>query len=176
MPSLPASLKGCDFIITLEITSADIDRWDGMSFGYEVLGIPVRSASGMGRINRDLQASFFFRRHRTYVGISDRVWNVWWSRWRIASFFWPFCQRLSSSSSSCSVSDSLFEVYSFSWWPTLWHFVPPCRPSKHQHWAASYVLFLPFPHFSHPWLAHLTTMGQNGGLVLTDKCVVRLLL
>jgi hypothetical protein len=35
MPSLPALLKRCDFLITLEISSSEIDMGDEISIGYE---------------------------------------------------------------------------------------------------------------------------------------------
>jgi hypothetical protein len=33
MPSLPAALKGCDFLIMLKISSSDIDMGKGVSAG-----------------------------------------------------------------------------------------------------------------------------------------------
>jgi hypothetical protein len=44
MPSMPAALKGCNFFMTLEISSSEIDFGEGISAGYEALGILVRSA------------------------------------------------------------------------------------------------------------------------------------
>ncbi len=48
MPSLPAALKGCDFLIILDISSSEINMGEGISGGYEALGISDWSASGMG--------------------------------------------------------------------------------------------------------------------------------
>jgi hypothetical protein len=59
MPSLCAALKGCDFLITLEISSSEIDRGEGISAGYEAWGMLVRSALGMGGNNLDFRASAF---------------------------------------------------------------------------------------------------------------------
>jgi hypothetical protein len=52
-------LKGCDFLITLEISSSEIDMGEGISGGYDALGISERSASGMGGENRVIRASAF---------------------------------------------------------------------------------------------------------------------
>jgi hypothetical protein len=59
MPLLPAALKGCDFYITLEISSSEIDMGKGILAGYEGLGISVRSAFGMGGKNLDFRALGF---------------------------------------------------------------------------------------------------------------------
>jgi hypothetical protein len=48
MPLLPTALKVCDSLITLEISSSDIDMRDSILSGYEPLRISKRSASGMG--------------------------------------------------------------------------------------------------------------------------------
>jgi hypothetical protein len=42
MPSLPAALKGCDFLITMEISSSEYDMGEGISGGYEASGISDR--------------------------------------------------------------------------------------------------------------------------------------
>jgi hypothetical protein len=59
MLSLPAALKGCYFLITLVISSSVIDMGEGISAGYEALGILVRSAFGKGGKNWDFRASAF---------------------------------------------------------------------------------------------------------------------
>ncbi len=59
MLSLPAALKGCDVLITLEISSLEIDMGEVVSAGYEAWGMSVRSASGMGGKNIDFRASAF---------------------------------------------------------------------------------------------------------------------
>jgi hypothetical protein len=59
MPSLRAALKGCDFLITLDISSSEIYMGEGISGGYEALGISDRSASGMGGNNCIFRASAF---------------------------------------------------------------------------------------------------------------------
>jgi hypothetical protein len=46
-------------LLTLEISSSKIDMGEGISIGYEVLGISVRSASGMGGKNQNFRASAF---------------------------------------------------------------------------------------------------------------------
>ncbi len=56
---LHAALKGYDFLITLAISSLEIDIGEGISAGYEALGISVRWAFGMGEKNQDLKASTF---------------------------------------------------------------------------------------------------------------------
>ncbi len=59
MPSLPAALKGCDFLITLEISFSDRDMGEGISAGYKVLRMSERPASGRGGKNRVFRASAF---------------------------------------------------------------------------------------------------------------------
>jgi hypothetical protein len=59
MPSLPAALKGRDFLITLEICFSEIDMGEGISGGQEASGISDRSASGMGKKNHIFRASAF---------------------------------------------------------------------------------------------------------------------
>jgi hypothetical protein len=51
MPSLPAALKGCNFMIILVISSSENDMEEVISAGHEALGISVRSAYGMGGEN-----------------------------------------------------------------------------------------------------------------------------
>jgi hypothetical protein len=59
MPSLPAALKGCNFIITLEFSSKEIDIWEDILAGYDALGMTVRSAFGLGGKTGDFRASAF---------------------------------------------------------------------------------------------------------------------
>ncbi len=59
MPSLPAALKGCDFLITLEISSSEMDMGEGILAGYRVLGMSERLASGRGKKSRVFRASAF---------------------------------------------------------------------------------------------------------------------
>ncbi len=59
MPSLPAALKGYDFLIALEISSTEITMGEGIAAGYEELGMSVRSASGIGGTDWDFRASAF---------------------------------------------------------------------------------------------------------------------
>jgi hypothetical protein len=59
MPSLPAALKGCDFFMTLDISSSEISMCEGISGRYEALGISDRSASGMWGKNCAFRASGF---------------------------------------------------------------------------------------------------------------------
>ncbi len=49
MPILPAALKGCNFLITLIISSSEVDMGEGIVTGYRVLGMLERSALGRGR-------------------------------------------------------------------------------------------------------------------------------
>ncbi len=56
---LTATLKGCKFLITLEISSSNIDKGESISAGYEALGISVGLASDMGGNNWDVRASAF---------------------------------------------------------------------------------------------------------------------
>jgi hypothetical protein len=48
MPSLPAALKGYDFLIILDISSSEIYMGEGFSAGYKALEMSERSASGIG--------------------------------------------------------------------------------------------------------------------------------
>ncbi len=50
---------GCDFLITLEITSSEIHMGEGISAGYEAWGMLVRSALDMWGKNLDFRASAF---------------------------------------------------------------------------------------------------------------------
>jgi hypothetical protein len=59
MPSLPAVLKGCNFLITLAISSSESDMEEGILAGYEALGISVWSAFGIGGRNWDLKLQPF---------------------------------------------------------------------------------------------------------------------
>ncbi len=59
MPTLPAALKGCNFLMTIEISSSEIDMGEGTSAGYEALGMLVRSAFDMVGKNCDFRASVF---------------------------------------------------------------------------------------------------------------------
>ncbi len=47
MPSLPAAVKGCNFLMTLEISSKESAMREGFSVRYEALGMSVRSTSGI---------------------------------------------------------------------------------------------------------------------------------
>jgi hypothetical protein len=70
MPLLPAALKDCDFLITLEISSLEIDRGNCILARYEVLGILLRSAFSIGGKNQDFRSSAFTV---GVVGMPDRV-------------------------------------------------------------------------------------------------------
>ncbi len=59
MPSLRAALKGCDFLMTLVITSSEIDIGEGTSTGYDSLRVSVRSASGIGEKKQDFRELAF---------------------------------------------------------------------------------------------------------------------
>ncbi len=59
MLPLPAALKGCNLLITIEISSSDIDMWEGNSAGSEALAISVRSALAMGEKNQNFRALAF---------------------------------------------------------------------------------------------------------------------
>ncbi len=59
MPLLPAALKGCDFLITLETSSSGIDKGEGISGGYAAIGMSERLALGMGGKNLDFNVSAF---------------------------------------------------------------------------------------------------------------------
>jgi hypothetical protein len=48
MPMLPAALKGCDFLLTLAISSSDITTRESIAAGYEALGMSLRSVMGIG--------------------------------------------------------------------------------------------------------------------------------
>jgi hypothetical protein len=50
-------LKGCDFIIKLEVSASEIDMSEGISAGNEALVMSERSASGIGGKNCALRAS-----------------------------------------------------------------------------------------------------------------------
>ncbi len=49
MPSLPAAFKGCEFLITLNVSSSEMDVGEGISAGYRVLVMSERSASSRNR-------------------------------------------------------------------------------------------------------------------------------
>jgi hypothetical protein len=59
MPSLPAALKGCNILITLETSSSAIYMGEDISGRYDALGISERSASGKGGTNHVFRASAF---------------------------------------------------------------------------------------------------------------------
>jgi hypothetical protein len=59
MPLLPAAWKGCDFLITIEISFSEIDMGEGISVGYEALGMLERLASGIRGKNCALRALAF---------------------------------------------------------------------------------------------------------------------
>jgi hypothetical protein len=59
IPSLPAASKGCDFFITLKISSSNIDMGEGILAEYEAMGISVRSALGIGGKNLNSRAFAF---------------------------------------------------------------------------------------------------------------------
>jgi hypothetical protein len=48
MPSLPAALRLCNFLVMPRLTSLDIDISEGISCEYEALVISERSVSGIG--------------------------------------------------------------------------------------------------------------------------------
>jgi hypothetical protein len=70
MLSLPATLKRCDFLITLVISSSEIDMSEGNSAGYEALGMSKRSASDIAGKNSVFKASAL---SEGVVAFPDRV-------------------------------------------------------------------------------------------------------
>jgi hypothetical protein len=59
MPLLPAALKECDFLMTLVISSSEIDIGEGTSTGYESLRVSVRPASGIVKKKQDFRELAF---------------------------------------------------------------------------------------------------------------------
>ncbi len=59
MLSLPATLKGCDFLITLETSPMKRDIGEGISSGYVAVGMSLMLAVGIGRKILDFNASAF---------------------------------------------------------------------------------------------------------------------
>ncbi len=57
---LLAALKGCNFLIALEISSLERFMGEGIAAGYKGLGMLVRLALGIGKIYQNFRAFAFF--------------------------------------------------------------------------------------------------------------------
>ncbi len=57
MPQQPASLKKCNFLVTLEISTLEYNLGEGISAKYVVLKLLIRSELGIRKKNRTYEAS-----------------------------------------------------------------------------------------------------------------------